>query len=70
MHLLLAQKGTISTTAARRSISARRRATSVVLSAADTELASLAGGAARLGAAHSLRLVNLLQLKHPMSVDA
>ena len=42
----------------------------VFLSAADTELACLAAAAARRPAeAPSLRLANLLQLGHPMSVD-
>jgi cobaltochelatase CobN len=42
----------------------------VVLSAADTELACLAAAQARrLRGAPSLRLANLLQLGHPMSVD-
>src|SRR5512144_754383 len=44
----------------------------VVLSAADSELACLAGARARLAAEPafpSLRLANLLRLGHPMSVD-
>ena len=42
----------------------------VVLSAADTELAALSSAYARVGdGAPSLRLANLLQLRHPMSVD-
>ena len=42
----------------------------VFLSAADTELAALAGAQARAGAdAPSLRLANFLQLRHHMSVD-
>ena len=42
----------------------------VFLSAADTELASLAGARAGFGDAFpSLRLANLMQLAHPMSVD-
>ena len=42
----------------------------VVLSAADTELACLADARARLpGERPSLRLANLLQLAHPLSVD-
>ena len=42
----------------------------VFLSAADTELASLAGARAGLGDDFpSLRLANLMQLGHPMSVD-
>lgn len=42
----------------------------VVLSAADTELACLSAAQSRLGpAAPTLRLVNLMQLAHPLSVD-
>src|SRR5262245_62631769 len=42
----------------------------VFLSAADTDLACLAAGSARLPAsAPSLRLANILQLGHPLSVD-
>ncbi len=42
----------------------------VVLSAADSELASLVAAQQRAGGgAPSLRLANLLQLRHPMSVD-
>ncbi len=42
----------------------------VVLSSADTELASLSAAQSRVGAdVPSLRLANFLQLKHPMSVD-
>ena len=41
----------------------------VVLSAADTELACLAAAHAGRPGTHSLRLANLLQLSHPMSVD-
>ncbi|MEQ9643404.1 MAG: cobaltochelatase subunit CobN [Alphaproteobacteria bacterium] len=42
----------------------------VVLSAADTELACLAAAQSRLGPdAPSLRLANLMQLAHPLSVD-
>ena len=42
----------------------------VVLSAADTELATLSAARARMDpGAPSLRLANLLQLAHPMSVD-
>ena len=42
----------------------------VILSAADTELASLAAAQARRPAgAPTLRLANLLKLRHPLSVD-
>ena len=41
----------------------------IVLSAADTEIALLAHGYEALQPDFSLRLANLMQLKHPMSVD-
>ena len=70
MHLLLAQKGTIDEAGEAVDLG-QSPADIVVLSAADTEIAALAGAAARLGdEAPSLRLANLLRLKHPMSVDA
>ena len=70
MHLLLAQKGTIDEAGEAVDLG-QSPAAIVVLSAADTEIAALAGAAARLGDNWpSLRLANLLRLKHPMSVDA
>ncbi|MDX1732229.1 MAG: cobaltochelatase subunit CobN, partial [Aurantimonas coralicida] len=70
MHLLLAQKGTIDDGGEAVDLG-QTPADIVVLSAADTEIAGLAGAAGRLGAAApSLRLANFLRLKHPMSVDA
>ncbi|MAP19162.1 MAG: cobaltochelatase subunit CobN, partial [Aurantimonas sp.] len=70
MHLLLAQKGTIDDGGEAVDLG-QTAADIVVLSAADTEIAGLAGAAGRLGAAApSLRLANFLRLKHPMSVDA
>ncbi len=70
MHLLLAQKGTIDDGGEAVDLG-QSPADIVVLSAADTEIASLAAAARRLGdAAPTLRLANLLRLKHPMSVDA
>ncbi len=70
MHLLLAQKGTIDEAGEAVDLG-QSPADVVVLSAADTEIAALAGAAGRLGdEAPSLRLANLLRLKHPMSVDA
>ena len=68
MHLLLAQKGSISDGDGEAVDLGQTPGDICVLSAADTELASLAG--AHRGEGASLRLVNLLQLKHPMSVDA
>ncbi|MEF2551794.1 cobaltochelatase subunit CobN [Aurantimonas sp. A2-1-M11] len=70
MHLLLAQKGTIDDGGEAVDLG-QTPADIVVLSAADTEIAGLAAAAGRLGAAaSSLRLANVLRLKHPMSVDA
>jgi cobaltochelatase CobN len=68
MHLLLAQKGSIAEGDGEAVDLGQTPGDICVLSAADTELASLAG--AFRGVGPSLRLVNLLQLKHPMSVDA
>ena len=70
MHLLLAQKGTIDEGGEAVDLG-QSPADVVVLTAADTEIASLSGAARRLSdKAPSLRLANLLRLKHPMSVDA
>ncbi|MCP3054883.1 cobaltochelatase subunit CobN [Aurantimonas marianensis] len=69
MHLLLAQKGTIDDGGEAVDLG-QSPGDIVVLSAADTEIASLAAAAGRLGGtAPTLRLANLLRLKHPMSVD-
>ncbi|MCI5076245.1 cobaltochelatase subunit CobN [Oricola sp.] len=68
MHLLLAQKGTIADGDGEAVDLGQTPGEICVLSAADTELASLAAIDRDEGS--SLRLVNLLQLKHPMSVDA
>ncbi|WP_425417816.1 cobaltochelatase subunit CobN [Oricola indica] len=68
MHLLLAQKGLISDGDGEAIDLGQKPGDICVLSAADTELASLAK--AHSPAGPSLRLVNLLQLKHPMSVDS
>ena len=67
MHLLLAQKGTLSDGDGEAVDLGQTPGDICFLSAADTELASLASASHREGP--SLRLVNLLQLKHPMSVD-
>jgi cobaltochelatase CobN len=68
MHLLLAQKGTIAE--GTEAIDLGQTPGDVLfLSAADTELASLAS-AQRQGGRVSLRLANMMALAHPMSVDA
>ncbi|WP_416896192.1 MAG: cobaltochelatase subunit CobN [Minwuia sp.] len=69
MHLLQAQPGAIDDGEEAVDL-AQDPADVVVLTAADTEIASLAAARAELGAdAPSLRLANLTFLKHPMSVD-
>ncbi len=71
MHLLLAQSGTIDDGDEPRDLG-QSAGDVVVLSAADTELAMLAGAHAmrrQHGKELSLRLANLLQLKHNFSVD-
>ena len=69
MHLLLAQKGAINE--GEEAVDLGQSPGDIVfLSAADTELASLAAALAELGDdAPALRLANLMQLTHPMSVD-
>ncbi len=69
MHLLLAQKGSINESA--EAIDLGQSPGDVVfLSAADTELASLSEAQKLLtGTVPSLRLANLMQLSHPMSID-
>jgi len=72
MHLLLAQKGTLAE--ADEPIDLGQSAGDIIfLSAADTELAALSMARANAEAAGvilpSLRLVNLANLAHPMSVD-
>ena len=69
MHLLLAQRGAIQD--GNEAIDLNLSPADVlVLSAADSDLASLAAAHAELdGEASGLRLANLLQLAHPMSVD-
>jgi cobaltochelatase CobN len=69
MHLLAAKPGSISDGSAAIDLG-QTPGDIVFLSAADTELACLAAAHARLGpAAPSLRLANLLQLGHNLSVD-
>ena len=66
MHLLATTSGVIDGAAEAVDL-AQSPADLIVLSAADSELASLAR--AHDGAPCSLRLANLLQLQHPLSVD-
>ncbi len=69
MHLLLAQKGSLNESEEAIDLG-QSPADVVFLSAADTELSSLADAARKLGDdAPSLRLANLMQLSHPMSID-
>lgn len=68
MHLLLAQKGTI--TDGEEAIDLGQSPADILfLSAADTELSSIAGAHRTRAARSSLRVASLLTLKHPMSVD-
>ncbi|KAF0140826.1 MAG: cobaltochelatase CobN, partial [Rhodospirillaceae bacterium] len=67
MHLLAAMPGTI-TDGTEVVDLGQTPGEVVVLSAADTELACLAAAHRRVNA-FSLRLANLLQLAHPLSVD-
>ncbi len=69
MHLLLAQKGTISDGNEAVDL-AQTPGEILFLSAADTELASLAQAHRLAPDLLSLRLANFLTLTHPMSVDA
>ena len=69
MHLLLAHKGAINQGNEPVDLG-QSPADIVFISAADTELASLAQAIGDLGnGAPTLRLANLMQLTHPMSVD-
>lgn len=70
MHLLLAQKGTLSE--AEEAIDLGQSPADILfLAAADTELASLSAAKQSLGQdVSSLRLANLMSLAHPMSVDS
>jgi cobaltochelatase CobN len=69
MHLLLAQKGTLAE--GQETIDLGQTPGDVIfLSSADTEIAALASARRALGRdAPTLRLANLLQVQHPMSVD-
>ncbi|APG84834.1 aerobic cobaltochelatase subunit CobN [Sinorhizobium americanum CCGM7] len=68
MHLLLAQKGTIAD--GNEAIDLGQTPAEILfLSAADTELASIAAAHRRRVGAKSLRIASLMNLMHPMSVD-
>ncbi|WP_026621764.1 cobaltochelatase CobN [Ensifer sp. WSM1721] len=68
MHLLLAQKGTIAD--GNEAIDLGQNPADILfLSAADTELASIAAAHRRRAGAKSLRIASLMNLMHPMSVD-
>ncbi|MEM1376687.1 MAG: cobaltochelatase subunit CobN [Pseudomonadota bacterium] len=66
MHLLLAQKGSITDGDGEAIDLGQTPADICFLSAADTELTLLAGARRE----HDLGLANLMQLKHPMSIDS
>ncbi len=69
MHLLLAQKGALADSEEAVDLG-QSPADLIVVSAADTELASLAAARADLADdAPTLRLVNMTILSHPMSID-
>lgn len=69
MHLLAAQKGVIDDGGEAIDLD-QSPASLVFLTAADTEIAALAAARAEPGAdAPEMRAANLLQLRHPMSVD-
>ncbi|WP_331374598.1 cobaltochelatase subunit CobN [Sinorhizobium chiapasense] len=68
MHLLLAQKGTIAD--GNEAIDLGQSPADILfLSAADTELASIAAAYGRRTGARTLRIASLMNLMHPMSVD-
>ena len=68
MHLLVQQAGTAAEPD--EAVDLQQSPAEVLfLSAADTELAALASARARMTDPPSLRLANLMQLAHPMSVD-
>ncbi|THK37158.1 cobaltochelatase subunit CobN [Ensifer sp. MPMI2T] len=68
MHLLLAQKGTIAD--GNEAIDLGQSPADILfLSAADTELASIAAAYRRRTGARTLRIASLMNLMHPMSVD-
>ncbi|MGN7736015.1 cobaltochelatase subunit CobN [Ensifer sp. 22564] len=68
MHLLLAQKGTIAD--GNEAIDLGQTPADILfLSAADTELSSIAAAHGRRDGGLSLRIASLMNLMHPMSVD-
>ncbi|WP_429807557.1 cobaltochelatase subunit CobN [Ensifer sp. B1-9] len=68
MHLLLAQKGTIAD--GNEAIDLGQSPADILfLSAADTELSSIAAAHGRRDGGLSLRIASLMSLMHPMSVD-
>ncbi|MBP2238324.1 cobaltochelatase CobN [Sinorhizobium kostiense] len=68
MHLLLAQKGTIAD--GNEAIDLGQSPADILfLSAADTEIASIAAAHRGRSGAKSLRIASLMNLMHPMSVD-
>ncbi|ASY63381.1 CobN component of cobalt chelatase involved in B12 biosynthesis [Sinorhizobium sojae CCBAU 05684] len=68
MHLLLAQKGTIAD--GNEAIDLGQSPADILfLSAADTEIASIAAAHRQRSGAKSLRIASLMNLMHPMSVD-
>ena len=68
MHLLLAQKGTIAD--GNEAIDLGQTPADILfLSAADTELSSIAAAHGRRDGGLSLRIASLMSLMHPMSVD-
>ncbi|MEM8749615.1 MAG: cobaltochelatase subunit CobN [Pseudomonadota bacterium] len=68
MHLLLAQKGALADNDEAIDLG-QDPADVVFVSAADTELASLSAARAALEGAPSLRLLNMMALSHPLSID-
>ena len=69
MHLLLAQKGSVNESDEAVDLG-QDPADVVFISAADTELSSLSAAKESLGKdCAELRIANLMQLSHPMSVD-
>ncbi|RCS25373.1 cobaltochelatase subunit CobN [Phyllobacterium salinisoli] len=68
MHLLLAQKGTIAEGGEAVDLG-QSPGDILFLSAADTELASLAAAHAAFAGGATLRLASIMALAHPMSVD-
>ena len=68
MHLLLAQKGSLADSNEAIDLG-QSPADLIFISAADTELASLASALGEMNNSLELRLANLMALSHPMSID-